>query len=69
MFKSEKEQNVIEILIQFIENFKFRIGDDDIPLRDNERTLEIEFWLIYDKIMSILQNNIACDKFLFNIGS
>lgn len=67
MFKSEKEQNVIDILIQFIENFKFKTGNDDIPLRDNERTLEIEFWLIYDKMMSILQNSIACDKFLFNI--
>lgn len=67
MFGEEYEQTVIELIIKFIEDFKFDIGNNDIDIRDNERTLEIEFWLIYDKIMNILHNNIVCDKFLFNI--
>ena len=66
-FAEPYEKLMIETMTSFIENFKFDIGNDDIPLRDNERTLEIEFWLIYDKIMSILQNAMVCDKFLFNI--
>lgn len=67
LYDNEKAFNVIDLVINFIENFKFDIGNDDIDIKNNNRTLEIEFWLIYDKIMSILQNNIVCDKFLFNI--
>ena len=67
MFGEDYEQDLIETIIKFIEDFKFDVGNDDIDIRDDERTLEIEFWLIYDKIMNILHNNIVCDKFLFNI--
>ena len=67
MFDNEKDYIIIDLIIKFIEQFKFEIGNDDNPIKDNERTLEIEFWLIYDKVMSILQNNIICDKFMFNI--
>lgn len=67
LFKEEKEQLVIDLITGFIENFKFNTGNDQHHLRDNERTLEIEFWLIYDRLMSILNNSIVCDKFLFNI--
>ena len=67
LFPSEKETMVIDILNKFIDDFKFEIGNNDIDIRDNERTLEIEFWLIYDKLMSILHNSIVCDKFIFNI--
>ena len=67
LFPSEKETMVIGILNKFIDDFKFEIGNNDMDIRDNERTLEIEFWLIYDKLMSILHNSIVCDKFIFNI--
>lgn len=67
MFESEKAYTIIDLIIKFIESFKFDIGDSEIDIKDNDRTLEIEFWLIYDKIMSILQNSIICDKFLFNV--
>ena len=67
LFPSEKDVMVIDILNKFIDDFKFEIGNNDIDIRDNERTLEIEFWLIYDKLMSILHNSIVCDKFIFNI--
>ena len=67
LFPSEKDVIVIDILNKFIDDFKFEIGNNDIDIRDNERTLEIEFWLIYDKLMSILHNSIVCDKFIFNI--
>ena len=67
MFDNEKAFIVVDLVTKFIESFKFKIGNDDNPIRDNERTLEIEFWLIYDKVISILQNNIICDKFMFNL--
>lgn len=67
MFDNEKAFMTVDIITKFIEDFRFAIGNDDTDIRDNERTLEIEFWLIYDKIMSILQNNIACDRFIFNL--
>lgn len=67
MFDNEKDHIIIDLIVKFIEQFKFEIGDDDNSIKNNERTLEIEFWLIYDKVMSIIQNNIICDKFMFNI--
>ena len=67
VFNTEKDFLIIDLMIKFIESFKFDIGDDNTDIKHNERTLEIEFWLIYDKVMSILQNNIVCDKFMFNI--
>ena len=67
MFKNKKDFIIIDLMLKFIESFKFELGCEDTDLRYNERTLEIEFWLIYDKLISILQNSIICDKFMFNI--
>lgn len=67
MFETQEEQFVIDFLLSFIENFKYDVGHYDAELKDKERTLEIEFWLIYDKVMGILQNSIVFDKFIFNI--
>jgi hypothetical protein len=67
IFNTEKDYIVIDLLIKFIENFNFDVGDEDEDIKYNERTLEIEFWLIYDKLMSIIQNATICDKFMFNI--
>ena len=67
MFEGEGPYAIIDLMLDFIENFKFEVGNNDIDIRDKERTLEIEFWLIYDKLMNILRNHIVCDKFMFNL--
>lgn len=67
MFSSEKEMVAIDLITSFIENFKFKLGSNQHPLRDNERTLEIEFWLIYNKLLSIINNSGVCDKFIFTV--
>lgn len=67
IFETPEEQFVINFLNNFIDNFTYTVGNNNTELRSNERTLEIEFWLIYDKLMSILHNSTFCDKFIFNI--
>lgn len=51
---------------RFIENFKFPLGEQEHDLQDNNRTLEIEFWLLFNKLMSILGNAYAVTRF-FNL--
>ena len=58
---------LIDILLKFIENFKYELGKETHDLMHKERTLEIEFYLIYDKIVNILGNVGACDKFIFYV--
>lgn len=67
--KYNKKEHImlVDILIKFIENFKYELGNENHDLIDKERTLEIEFYLIYDKIVNILGNVGACDKFIFYI--
>lgn len=67
MFNSEHDVIMVNFLNNFIDNFKFEVGKEDHDLANNERTFEIEFWLIYDKIMNIFRNVALCDKFIFNI--
>ena len=67
IFNAEHEVHIINILLNFIENFKYELGNDDNDLCTNNRTLEIEFLLIYDKLMEVFNNANICDKFIFNI--
>lgn len=67
MFNSEAGALMLNILIRFIENFKYEIGNDDNDICDNNRTLEIEFLLIYNKLVEVLNNVGLCDKFIFNV--
>lgn len=67
MFNSEAGALMINVLIRFIENFKYEIGNDDNDICDNNRTLEIEFLLIYNKLIEVLNNVGLCDKFIFNV--
>ena len=67
VFESEKETFMIEFMMNFIERFKFELGNDNHDLKDNERTLELEFYLIYEKLINIFRNAGVCDKFIFNV--
>ena len=67
--KYNKKEHIllVDMLLKLIENFKYELGNETHPLRDMERTLEIEFYLIYDKLVNVLGNVGACDKFIFYI--
>lgn len=67
MFNSEAGALMVDFLIKFIENFKYEVGNDDNDLCNNNRTLEIEFLLIYNKLVEVLNNIGLCDKFIFNV--
>ena len=67
MFNSEHGAVMIDFLVRFIEKFKYELGSDDNDICDNNRTLEIEFLLIYNKLVEVLTNVGLCDKFIFNI--
>ena len=51
---------------RFIENFKFPTGMHEHKLKDDNRTLEIEFWLLFNKLLSIFGNPYAVTRF-FNL--
>lgn len=58
---------IVNIMLQFFDNFNFELGNDDHDLKYHERSLELEFWLIYDKLMSLYRSSTIIDKFLFNM--
>lgn len=58
---------LVDFMTNFIDRFKFKLGDDIHDLKGHYRTLEIEFWLIYDKLINIFRNVGLCDKFIFNL--
>lgn len=66
-FNTDKEKNLIITLNNFIDNIKFELGTTNDKFSGKERTLEIEFYLIYNKLLNILRNNVAVNKFIFNI--
>lgn len=67
MFTEEKEKFVINVLLKFIDVFKFEIGNDVNKLINNNRTLEIEFWLIYDILLNMYRSVGVCDNILKNV--
>ncbi len=67
MFNSESGVLMVDFLTKFIEDFKYAIGNDDNEIYDNCRTLELEFLLIYNKLVEVLNNIGLCDKFIFNV--
>lgn len=67
LLNEENDNMMIDFMINFIDNFKFKLGKKEHELKDKERTYELEFWLIYDKLINIFRNVGMCDKFIFNI--
>jgi len=55
------------VIYSFLINFKFPVGEKYHSLREHKRTLEIEFYLIYSKLVEILTNESLVGKFIFSI--
>lgn len=63
----DKGKNICVLINNFIENFTYLTGDDYFEQYDNTRTLELEFLIIYNKIVEILQNPNAVEHFLYKL--
>lgn len=65
--KDEDTFTVCSILSSFFDGFKLLIGEPNYKYCDHYRSIELEFWLIYDKLISIINNGAIVDKFLVNM--
>lgn len=63
----ERGRNICLLLSNFIENFNYLTGDDYFENYDHPRTLELEFMIIYNKIVEILQLPSYVEKFLYKL--
>lgn len=66
-YNKKEHINLVDMLLKFIENFKYELGNSEHILKNNERTFEIEFYLIYDKLVNVLGSVGACDRFIFYV--
>lgn len=66
-YTDDKAVMVINFVLNFLENFKFELGETNHQLVNNERTLELEFYLIYNKILNITQSATITNNFIYNV--
>lgn len=67
LFKEDKQKVFVDILTSFIERFKILGVNKEHKLDDYERTLELEFMTIYDKLFEIFRNDVLIGRFIFNL--
>ena len=54
-------------IYRFLVNIVFPVGNKEHKLREHKRTLEIEFFLIYSKLVDVLSNEALIGKFIFGL--
>lgn len=64
---NEKSEFMVDQLINFIEKFKVPTSNNIVKELDEKRTLEIDFYLIYNKLGEIFRNDAFISKFIYNI--
>lgn len=67
LYKSDEEKLLINVLFTFINEFKVPIGDVNHRLKNHKRTLELEFLMIYDALMTVFQNEVVVARFIYYI--
>lgn len=67
ILNDEVSFNMIAVLNKFIEEFKINGSLTNNELELKERTLELDFLFIYDKLLEIFNNVGYIDKLIFNI--
>lgn len=63
----EKGTEICRVINNFVDNFSYLTGDDYYRHYDHFRSIELEFLIIYNKIVEILQSPRAVDAFLFKL--
>ena len=64
---SEQGTEICKVINDFIDNFNYLTGDDYYEHYDHFRSIELEFLIIYNKIVEILGHPRAVDSFLFKL--
>ena len=63
----EKYNILWNTIYRFLIRIKFPIGEKYHNLREHKRTLELEFYLIYNKLLEIFTNETLISRFIFSI--
>lgn len=64
---NENGTDMCKLLNSFIDNFKYLTGEDYYDKYDNARTLELEFLIIYNRIIDIMQSPNAIERFIYKV--
>lgn len=67
LYKENEEKLLINVLFTFIKDFKVPLGEFNHALRYHKRTLELEFLMIYDALISVFQNEVVVSRFIYYI--
>lgn len=67
LYKENEEKLLVNVLFTFINEFRVPIGNVNHALRYHKRTLELEFLMIYDVLISIFQNEVVVARFIYYI--
>ena len=63
----EKIVEMCSVLNNFIDSFDYLAGEPYYKYYDNYRCIELEFCIIYEKLLNILNSVTVLEKFLFNL--
>lgn len=64
---NEDGTTICKLINSFADNFKYLTGDDYYDKYDNPRTLELEFMIIYNKIIEIVQSPRQIETFIYKL--
>ena len=67
-YTDEYMQKAIIELNEFIDNFKFPLGNRNHRLKDNKRILELEFYLIVERLESIFRSTALVLDIIRQVG-
>ena len=65
--KSEKERELCKLIVNFLDNFHYLVGENYFEYYDHPRTLEIEFYIIYQTLVEVIRNNAKVEQVIYNI--
>jgi hypothetical protein len=67
LFNYDASYIMVNVLNTFIDGFKLPRVYSDSKLEGNKRTLELDFMLIYDKLMDVFNNTMYVDTLIRNV--
>lgn len=62
-----KTREICTVICDFVDNFDYLVGARNFDHCDDDRTYELEFYVIYSKLINIFRNSVAVEKIIYNI--
>lgn len=60
-------REICTLICDFVDNFDYLVGARNFEHCDDNRTYELEFYVIYSKLISIFRNSMVVEKIIYNI--